>query len=83
MQGGDTFSITLLDPRDQPFDEAIRGVVPQELGPSGRFMIFNVFPPLQVDEPGRYKVVIVINDDLENRQEVPLVIRSGEDRVVH
>jgi hypothetical protein len=83
MQGGDSFSISLRDPSDQPLSETIHGAVPQEVEGPSRFMIFNVFPPFQVHGRGLHKLVIVINDDSENREEVPIVIKSGEDRVVH
>jgi hypothetical protein len=83
MQGGDTFSIGLKDPSDQPLAEMVLGTVPKEVEGPSRFMVFNVFPPLQIQESGTHKLVIVINEDHENQKEVPLVIKSGEDRVVH
>ncbi|MDY6950872.1 MAG: hypothetical protein SWE60_05125 [Thermodesulfobacteriota bacterium] len=83
MQSGDSFSIDLHDPSGQPLGQTVRGTVPKEVESSSRFMIFNVFPPLQVHDPGQYKLVIVINGDVESQKEVPFVIRSGESRVVH
>jgi hypothetical protein len=83
MQGGDSFSIALKDPSDQLIGDTILGKVPEEVEGPSRFMIFNVFPPFQVHVRGLHKLVIVINDDSENRQEVPIVITSAEDRVVH
>jgi hypothetical protein len=83
MQSGDGFSISLRDPLDQVLGQTVRGTAPKEVDSSNRFMIFNVFPPLQVREPGLYKLVITINEDMENQKEVLFVIKSGEDRVVH
>jgi len=83
MQSGDGFSISLRDPLDQVLGQTIRGTAPKEVDISGRFMIFNVFPPLQVQEPGLYKLVITINEDVENQKEVPFAIKSGQDRVIH
>jgi hypothetical protein len=83
MQSGDRFSISLRNPSDQVLGQTIRGTAPKEVDSSGRFLIFSVFPPLEVQEPGLYKLVISINEDVKNQKEVPFVIKSGKDRVVH
>jgi hypothetical protein len=83
MRGGDTFVIELRDPKGQAMAEAISGKVPTEVKGPTRFMIFGVFPPLRLAEPGLYKLMIVINGDEASRREVRFMIKAADSRVLH
>jgi hypothetical protein len=83
VQGGDTFSITLKDPSDQTVGEPIMNEVPKELTRLTRFMIFGVFPPMQITQAGLYKVGIVINQDEASKRQIEFAIEASGKRMVH